>query len=143
MPLHYRWIREDLIDVYKIVYDNVIAPLVSLKADRTVWTTTACTLLLRPHTYLVPQVSVDHRAMIAQSAQALNFYLILFTFPILSQVHILLFIFMKFHLNLRLLPYIYPLSQHDRAVCAVVLCGHSAVADCYRDKLVQFVLNDK
>ena len=64
---------------------------VSLKADCTVWTTTARTLLLWLHTHPLPHILVDHRATTAQSVQALNFYLISLTFYLLSQVHILLF----------------------------------------------------
>jgi len=61
-----------------------------------------------------------------------DFINISFTF---TGVH---FTFLKFHSILicsfgdAYCIYIYPLSQHDLAVCAVGLYGNSAVADCYR-----------
>jgi len=42
----------------EIVSCCILRPPVSLTADRTVWTTTARTLLLRPHTYQVPHIDL-------------------------------------------------------------------------------------
>jgi len=131
---------------YFIIVYSVVDVLVPLRGgltksrahDRTttaqsIRTTTARTLLLRPWPHIglypVPHIPVDHRATIAQSAQALNFYVILLTF----HLHILLFTVLKFDLILIYVFWRYILHLHLPVVTAVCAVGcHSAVADCYR-----------